>query len=105
MKSRFLPLSLSLILAAPLSAIDIDQSQVDSSDGFAVQASDDTLKIQWDSPEGRAFLELQFTPRRGNTPAAPLIRAIGVDKVSALEGLDPNYLFWVGERDLEKRSG
>ena len=105
MKSRFLPLSLSLILAAPLSAIDIDQSQVDSSDGFAVQASDDTLKIQWDSPEGRVFLELQFTPRRGNTPAAPLIRAIGVDKVSALEGLDPNYLFWVGERDLEKRSG
>ena len=100
-----LHLSLSLLLSTSLSAIDIDQSQVDSSDCFAVQTSDDTLRIQWDSPEGKAFMEMQFIPRNGNTPAAPLIRTVGVDSQAALEGLDPNYLFRVGERDLEKRSG
>jgi len=100
--SCFLPLSLSFLFAASLSAIEIDQSQVDSNDGFAVQASEKSLKIEWDSPEGRAFMELQFIPRRRGTPAAPLIRKIGVDGEAALEGLDPNYLFWIGERDLSK---
>jgi hypothetical protein len=102
---KSLLLSLCLLLSIPLLAIEIDQSQVDSNDGFAVQSSDKNLSIQWDSPEGKAFMELQFIPRNGGRPAAPLIRAIGVDTVAALEGLDPNYLFWVGERDLEKRSG
>ena len=51
-----LHLSLSLLLSTSLSAIDIDQSQVDSSDGFAVQTSDDTLRIQWDSPDGQIEL-------------------------------------------------
>ncbi len=105
LNALLLPLSLSLLLSTSLSAIDIDESQVDSSDGFAVQTSDDTLRLQWDSPEGKAFMELQFIPRNRGTPSAPLIRAIGVDKKAALEGLDPNYLFWVGERDLELRSG
>lgn len=103
--SLLLPLSLSLLLNPNLLAIDIDQSQVEQSDGFSIQSTDKTLSIQWDSPEGRAFMELQFIPRRGGTPAAPLIRKIGIDDKAALQGLDPNYLFWVGERDLQKRSG
>jgi hypothetical protein len=93
---KSLLLALCLLLSIPLLAIEIDQSQVDSNDGFAVQSSDKNLSIQWDSPEGKAFMELQFIPRNGGRPAAPLIRAIGVDTVAALEGLDPNYLFWVG---------
>ncbi|MDE0769008.1 MAG: hypothetical protein OSB19_11525 [Opitutaceae bacterium] len=103
--SLLLPLSLSLLLNPNLLAIDIDQSQVEQSDGFSIQSTGKSLSIQWDSPEGRAFMELQFIPRRGGTPAAPLIRRIGLDDKAALQGLDPNYLFWVGERDLEKRSG
>lgn len=50
-------------------------------------------------------MELQFIPRRGGTPAAPLIRRFTLDGQPTIEGLDPNYLFWIGERDLEKRSG
>jgi hypothetical protein len=50
-------------------------------------------------------MELQFIPRRGGTPAASLIRRFTLDGQTTLEGLDPNYLFWIGERDLEKRSG
>lgn len=88
-----------------LLAVEIDSSRVDSSDGFTVQSSDETLQIQWDSPEGKAFMELQFIPRNRGRPAAPLIGSIGIDNVTALEGLDPNYLFWVGDRDLELRSG
>ena len=98
----FLSTVLALRLALLLSAVEIDQSQVDTNDGFAVHASEKTLKIEWDSPEGRAFMELQFIPRNRGRPAAPLIRAIGVDREAALEGLDPNYLFWIGERDLSK---
>lgn len=104
-----LPHALSLLLPVSLSlhllAIDIDHSLANESDGFAVQSTENSLSIQWDSPEGRAFMELQFIPRRGNRAAAPLIRKIGIDGLPALEGLDPNYLFWIGERDLEKRSG
>jgi len=50
-------------------------------------------------------MDLQFIPRRGNRPAAPLIRQIGVNGVAAMEEVDPNYLFWVGDRDLETRDG
>lgn len=101
-----LPFALSLLLSlVPAVALEIDVSQVDSADHFNATAADNALRIEWDSPEGRAFLELQFVPRQGNRPAAPLIRSIGIDDQAALEGLDPNYLFWIGERDLEKRAG
>ena len=93
---------ISFLLVASLSAVEIDQSQVNPDDGFAVQESKKTLQIEWESPEGRAFMELQFIPRNRGTPAAPLIKAIGVDEEAALRGLDPNYLFWIGERDLTK---
>lgn len=93
------------LLPLSLFAVDIDRSNVNEADEFSLRSDKKGLRIGWDSPEGRAFLDLQFIPRRGNTAAAPLIRQIGINGEPVLEGLDPNYLFWIGERDLEKRSG
>ena len=86
-------------------SLEIDQQGFDSSDGFRLTTRDDGLTISLQAPEGEAFIDLQFIPRRVNSPAAPLIRQIGIDSVPALENIDPNYLFWVGQRDLELRGG
>jgi len=97
--------TLFLLVNTSIFGIEIYQQGFDASDGFDLTTTDDTLTIIWDAPEGKAFIELQFIPRRGNFPAAPLIRKIGVDGIPALENLDPNYLFWVGDRNLELRGG
>jgi hypothetical protein len=86
-------------------AAEIQQQDFDPAAGFELDTRDDGLVISWDSPEGKAFIDLQVIPRSGNNAAAPLIRAIGIDGELALEGVDPNYLLWVGERDLALRDG
>jgi hypothetical protein len=94
-----------LLVPSGAFAVEIDRQGFSDADGFELATREDGLTISWDAPEGKAFMDLQFIPRRRNTPAAPLIRAIGVDGIAALEGVDPNYLFWVGERDLALRDG
>ncbi|MCZ6671454.1 MAG: hypothetical protein O7C75_00805, partial [Verrucomicrobia bacterium] len=94
-----------LTLSFSLFGIEIDQQGFDKADGFEFKTRENGMSLSWNAPEGKAFIDLQFIPRSGNTPAAPLIRQIGIDGKAALEGLDPNYLFWVGDRDLEKRDG
>lgn len=84
---------------------EISQQNFNSNDGFELTTEEDGLSLSWDSPEGRATIELQFIPRRGNNAAAPLIKSLGIDGESIIEGVDPNYLFWIGERDLELRDG
>ncbi|NKB32507.1 MAG: hypothetical protein GKR91_05355 [Pseudomonadales bacterium] len=90
----------SIILAA-----EISQQDFSANDGFDLSTREDGLILEWDAPEGRAYIDLQFIPRQGNNAAAPLIRALGVNENNVIEGVDPNYLFWVGERDLELRDG
>ena len=94
-----------LVVSSGAFAVEIDQQGFSDADGFELAVREDGLTISWDAPEGRAFMELQFIPRRRGRPSAPLIRAIGVDGIAALEGVDPNYLFWVGDRDLASRDG
>ena len=72
---------------------------------MCIRDSDDGLVLQWNAPEGRAYIDLQFIPRRGNSAAAPLIRELGINGESIIEEVDPNYLFWIGDRDLELRDG
>ena len=86
-----------------LNGIEISQNGFNREDGFGLQTTENGLRLEWDSPEGTAFIDLQFIERRGGTPSGPLIRQIGIDNHAVMEGLDPNYLFWVGDRDLEKR--
>ena len=93
------------LLSTPLYGAEIDTNDFDGADGFELNTRDDGLTLTWDAPEGEAYIDLQFIPRRGNNAAAPLIRAMGIDAEAAIEGVDPNYLFWVGERDLELRGG
>ena len=90
----------SACICASIFAVEIQLQNFDPTAGFDLDTRDDGLVISWDSPEGRAFIDLQVIPRSGNNAAAPLIRAIGIDGEAALEGVDPNYLLWVGERDL-----
>ena len=105
LRASFLLLVSSLVVSGAAFAVDVDQRDFSQADGFEFTTREDGLTITWDAPEGRAFMDLQFIPRRRNTPAAPLIHAIGIDGVAALEDVDPNYLFWVGDRDLELRDG
>lgn len=83
--------------------IEMNSIGFNRADGFDLQTRGDGMKISWDAPGGSAFLDLQFSERTGGTPAAPLIRQVGINDNAVMEGLDPNYLFWVGDRDLDKR--
>ncbi len=105
---RHLPLFIALLLIPLLAAAQlppVEQGQFDTDDGFELTNTEDSLTLTWQAPEGKAHITLQFIPRRGNNAAAPLIREIGVDGIAALSGVDPNYLFWVGDRDLVLRGG
>ena len=92
--------SSTLILAA-----DITQQGFSANDGFDLTTRDDGLVLQWNAPEGRAYIDLQFIPRRGNSAAAPIIRELGINGEPIIEEVNPNYLFWIGDRDLELRDG
>ena len=98
--SLTLAASPTLILAA-----DITQLGFSANSDFDLTTRDDGLVLQWNAPEGRAYIDLQFIPRRGNSAAAPLIRELGINGISIIEEVDPNYLFWIGDRDLELRDG
>ncbi|MFL2856565.1 MAG: hypothetical protein ACJZ8E_09305 [Pseudohongiellaceae bacterium] len=98
--SLTLAASPTLILAA-----DITQLGFSANSDFDLTTRDDGLVLQWNAPEGRAYVDLQFIPRRGNNAAAPLIRELGINGISIIEEVDPNYLFWIGDRDLELRDG
>ena len=84
-----------VLVSTLLSAADIDLADFNTADGFNLANREDGLSITWNSPEGEAFIDLQFIPRQGNNAAEPLIRAMGIDGEAAIEGVDPNYLFWV----------
>jgi hypothetical protein len=86
-------------------AADITQQGFMANGDFDLTTRDDGLVLQWNAPEGRAYIDLQFIPRRGNSAAAPLIRELGINGESIIEEVDPNYLFWIGDRDLELRDG
>ena len=86
-------------------AVDITQQGFMANGDFDLTTRDDGLVLQWNAPEGRAYIDLQFIPRRGNSAAAPLIRELGINGESIIEEVDPNYLFWIGDRDLELRDG
>ena len=98
--SLTLAASPTLILAA-----DVTQLGFSANSDFDLTTRDDGLVLQWNAPEGRAYVDLQFIPRRGNNAAAPLIRELGINGISIIEEVDPNYLFWIGDRDLELRDG
>ena len=86
-------------------AADITQQGFMANGDFDLTTRDDGLVLQWNAPEGRAYIDLQFIPRRGNSAAAPLIRELGINGESIIEEVDPNYLFWIGDRDLELMDG
>ncbi len=61
------------------------------------------MSISWNSPEGQSYIEFQIIPQQGNNAAGPLIKELGVDGQPSISGVDPHYLFYVGERDLDLR--
>ena len=67
----FLSLLPSLLIAAEISTTNFDET-----DGFELTSRSDGLALTWDAPEGKAHLDLQFIPRRGNNTALPLILSL-----------------------------
>ena len=105
-KTIWLPIfTLLQLTSISLYAIDINQQGFNPDAGFTLATSEEEFRLGWKVNESEAFIEFQFIPRQGNTPAAPLIKTLGFDNTTIMEGLDPNYLFWVGDRDLELRGG
>lgn len=102
---RQLVIFLSTLVCSSLFAIDLDRSHFQNTAAFALEERSDGLVFKWNTPQGTAHVELQFIPRQGGRPPKPLIRELGLNDKPIMEGLDPNYLFWIGDRDLEKRSG
>ena len=105
-KTIWLPIfALLQLTSISIYAIDINQQGFNPDAGFTLASSEEEFRLSWKVNESEAFIEFQFIPRQGNTPAAPLIKTLGFDNTTIMEGLDPNYLFWVGDRDLELRGG
>lgn len=99
------PAFLALLCCSWTLGIEIDRSGFESGRTFAFDETENGFRLEWPTKRETAYIEFQFIPRRGNNPAAPLIREVGMDGKTIMTDLDPNYLFWIGERDLEKRSG
>ncbi|MDG2166731.1 MAG: hypothetical protein P8L44_02250 [Opitutales bacterium] len=96
-------LALVLFTQLSVSAIDIHSTDFTPGEGFNLETQENGLRFDWETAEGTAFIEMQFLPRRGGNPTPPLIKELGVDNRAVMKGVDPHYLFWVGDRDLEKR--
>ncbi len=97
-------LLLCLLSASSLGA-ELEITGFDPNHGFDLSPGEDELTLTWDTPSGQSQFNFQVVPQRGNNAAGPLIREISVNGETVIEGLDPHYLFYVGERDLELRDG
>lgn len=95
--------SMLLSLASLAGAAEINTEAFSSGDGFDLTTTEDGLAVSWNSPEGQSYIEFQIIPQRGNFAAGPLIKELGVDGTASISGVDPHYLFYIGERDLELR--
>ncbi|SVD75704.1 uncharacterized protein METZ01_LOCUS428558, partial [marine metagenome] len=93
---------LALFASSTLFGIEINQTEFNQGDGFGLETREDGLRFDWETPEGKAFIDLQIISIRGKANG-PLIKEIGVEGKTILNKVDPNFLFWVGDRDLEKR--
>jgi hypothetical protein len=100
---KHLILFFTLISATLLQGIEIDSRLFKPQDGFELESTKDGLRFSWNAPEGKAFIDLQVIYQNDGRRLTPMIRQVGIDGKPVLEGLDPQYLLWVGDRDLEKR--
>jgi hypothetical protein len=100
---RFLSTLTLLLLTWSVTAAEVDSSNLDPADNFNLTPTEDGLAISWNSPAGQAYIEFQVIPQQGNNPAGPLIKEIGIDGRPSISGVDPHYLFYIGQRDLELR--
>jgi len=94
-----------VLLMLPLAATgaELDTRAYDPDNGFNLTPTTNGLAITWDAPSGQSHIEFQVIPRQGNNAAAPLIREIGQDGRSTITDINPHYLFFVGQRDLDIR--
>ncbi|MCB1124010.1 MAG: hypothetical protein KJT03_20825, partial [Verrucomicrobiae bacterium] len=100
---RYWILIFSLISSSVLQAIEIDDTQFNQKDGFDLVTREDGLLFSRDTPEGKAYVDLVIKYEPDGRRLTPIIRQLGMGRGAVMENLDPQYLFWVGDRDLEKR--
>lgn len=94
-----------LTMCSVLRGIPLNHEGFEPGSGFELEIQEDGIRVYWNSPEGKAFLDLDLERKFRGSYIDPLIREVGIDGKTVLEGLEPNYIFWVGDRDLEKRDG
>ena len=100
---RFFSTIALLLLTCSATAAELDRSNFNPDDDFNLTATEDGLSITWNSPAGESYIEFQIVPQRGNNAAGPLIKEVGLNGTPSVAGVDPHYLFYVGQRDLELR--
>lgn len=83
----------------PCLAVDIDDSEFQPNGSFQIEKSRNRLKATWEADHGKGELFLNFL--RG----VPLIQSIRMNQSEILNQLNPEFILWIGTRDLEKRQG
>ena len=87
MKNKTLLSIFTFLYSLPLSlhGIEINQQSFNARDGFTLTTSEETIRLGWGVAADEAFIELQFIPRQGNNPAAPLIKSLGINQITIME--------------------
>jgi len=100
---RLFSLCALFVLASIASAVELNTQLFNPGDDFNLTQTENGLSITWNSPEGQSYIEFQIIPQQGNFAAGPLIKELGIDGEASIAGIDPHYLFYVGQRDLALR--
>ena len=80
-------------------AVNVDADGFQAGDGFKLDYNAKHIHLEWPADKGRGYLKLAFNPKK------PLIQSLGIRGSKVMSDLDPQYIFWVGQRDLAKRKG
>lgn len=97
-------LSVVLFAIAPFCyAAELNLQSFNPAHGFDLVETESGLAFSWRTGAGQSEIEFQIIPQSGNNSAGPLIKEISVDGDTVISDVDPHYLFYVGERDLDLR--
>ena len=75
---------LSLFCCSWAFGIEIDRTGFESGNSFAFAETETGFRLDWQTKRDTAHIEFQFIPRRGNNPAGPLVREIGLDGIPTI---------------------
>ncbi len=84
-------------------SLEIDLKGFNPEHEFGAELKDNKLHFSWKSNPHQFFAVFQLDQKGKETESMPLIESIGIDKKTVINNLLPHYLFWIGDRTLDKR--